>query len=163
MTRAKIAPKTRASKASASKEKNAKKPIAKKVELLKKVISKAKPAAKKASAHVEIKEKLRGKDIATGEATKKQPVRPKRNAITREGAKTLDLCLILDCTGSMSSWIQRSKNTLREIIDHVKNENKNLTVRVAFVAYRDISDANRFDVTDFTEDIDLVKKKIESQ
>ena len=162
MTRAKIAPKTRASKAFAFKEKNAKKPIAKKVALPKKVISKAKPGAKKANSHVVIKERLRGKDLATGEATKKQ-VRPKRNAITREGAKTLDLCLILDCTGSMSSWIQRSKNTLREIIDHVKNENKNLTVRVAFVAYRDISDANRFDVTDFTEDIDLVKKKIESQ
>ena len=101
MTRAKIATKTRASKASVSKEKNAKKPIIKKVASLKKVISKAKPGAKKPNAHVVIKERLRGKDLATGKAIKKQPDRPKRNAIARQGAKTLDLCLILDCTGSM--------------------------------------------------------------
>ena len=43
-----------------------------------------------------------------GKAIKKQAVAPKKTAMTREdraGAKTLDLCLILDCTGSMGSWI----------------------------------------------------------
>ena len=60
----------------------------------------------------------------------------------------------------MHSWIQRSKDTLSQIIDHVKLYNKGLTVRVSFVAYRDVQDHNRFDVTDFTDDIDLVKKKI---
>lgn len=38
-------------------------------------------------------------------ATKKTAVKPKRNAVVRKGAKTLELCLILDCTGSMYSWI----------------------------------------------------------
>ena len=28
----------------------------------------------------------------------------------------LELCLLLDCTGSMGSWIARSKDTLKEII-----------------------------------------------
>ena len=63
----------------------------------------------------------------------------------------------------MYSWIQRSKDTLSQIIDHVKLSNKGLTVRVSFVAYRDVQDHNRFDVTDFTENIDLVKKKINEQ
>jgi len=45
----------------------------------------------------------------------------------------------------------------------VKTENKGLTVRVAFVAYRDIKDHNRFDVTDFTENIDQIKRKINIQ
>ena len=113
MTRAKIAPKDRASKAKASKAKKVKKPITKKVAPSKKVASGAKLDVKAVTAPVE----------NSKTSHKKQPVKPKRNAITRQGAKTLDLCLILDCTGSMASWIQRSKNTLREIIDHVKNEN----------------------------------------
>ena len=62
----------------------------------------------------------------------------------------------------MYSWIQRSKDTLKQIIDSVKAENRGLTVKVAFVAYRDIRDSNRFDTIDFTDDIDKVKKKIES-
>ena len=38
-------------------------------------------------------------------ATKKQPVPPKQTAKSRTQHKSLDLCLILDCTGSMYSWI----------------------------------------------------------
>ena len=51
---------------------------------------------------------------AAPKAVKKEPVAPKRSAktIDRSKAKSLDLCLILDCTGSMYSWIQRSKDTL---------------------------------------------------
>lgn len=120
----------------------------------KKAIAKAAPAkkapAKKAAP-------------ATKAAAKKAPVPPKRTASTREGEKTLDLCLILDCTASMGSWIERSKNTLKQIIDSVIAENAGLKVRVAFVAYRDISDHNRFDVYDFTEDLDKVKRDIQKQ
>ena len=40
---------------------------------------------------------------------RKDVVAPKRNAPTRgskvNNEKTLDLCLVLDCTGSMYSWI----------------------------------------------------------
>ena len=54
----------------------------------------------------------------------------------------------------MSSWIARSKETLKQIIDHVKNENVGIKARVAFVGYRDIKDTQRFTIQDFTEDID---------
>ena len=50
----------------------------------------------------------------------------------------LDLCLILDCTGSMYSWIARAKSTLSEIIDSVKKENPSLIARVCFIGYRDV-------------------------
>ena len=63
----------------------------------------------------------------------------------------------------MFSWIARSKDTLSQIIDSVKAANAGLTVRVAFVAYRDIHDYARFDVTDFTEDIAQVKANIQKQ
>ncbi len=66
----------------------------------------------------------------------------------------------MDCTSSMSSWIARSKDTLKEIIDTVKSQNTGLKVRVAFVGYRDIKDSQRFTIQEFTEDIELVKKFI---
>ena len=126
----------------------------------KKIISK-KAAPKKAPAKRSIS---KAKPAAKPKAVKKEPVAPKRNAIAKSsGSKSLDLCLILDCTGSMYSWIQRSKDTLHKIIDHVKNENKGLTIRVAFVAYRDIKELNRFDVTDFTDNLDVVKANIQKQ
>lgn len=74
--------------------------------------------------------------------------------------KTLDLCLILDCTASMGSWIERSKNTLITIVDNVRGSNAGLKVRASFVGYRDIGDYNRFDVMDFSEDLEKVKSFI---
>lgn len=76
------------------------------------------------------------------------------------GNKILDLCLLLDCTGSMASWIQRSKDTLNEIITSVKDNNPTLKVRVCFVGYRDIQDKPRFSIHEFSEDIEKVKKFI---
>ena len=149
MAKAKVSSKAAPSKKAASKAKPApaKKAITKKAPAAtaKKAASKAKPAAKPAA-----------------KAVKKEPVAPKRNATSNSssGPKTLDLCLLLDCTSSMYSWIQRSQETLCQIIDHVKSENKGLTVRVGFVAYRDINDRPRFDVTDFTEDVNLVKANV---
>jgi hypothetical protein len=57
----------------------------------------------------------------------------------------------------MASWIERSKDTLREIIDNVKSDNPSLKVRVCFVGYRDIQDHPRFSIHEFTEDLEKVK------
>jgi hypothetical protein len=57
---------------------------------------------------------------------------------TKGNSNILELCLLLDCTGSMGSWIQRSKDTLKQIIEQVKKENEALTVRVCFIGYRDV-------------------------
>jgi hypothetical protein len=63
----------------------------------------------------------------------------------------------MDCTSSMQEWIERSKETLHEIINNLKSENEALVVRVCFVGYRDIKDDVRFCVKPFTEDLDDVK------
>jgi len=130
--------------------------------------SKAKPAkkneiSKKAPAKKVSKTKSAPKSKPAAKAVKKEVVPPKKNLPAKSSTKLLDLCLILDCTGSMSSWIQRSKDTLKQIIESVINENSGLTVRAAFVAYRDVQDHPRFDVTDFTENIDQVKAAISRQ
>jgi hypothetical protein len=62
----------------------------------------------------------------------------------------------------MSSWIQRSKDTLKQIIQSVKKENESLVVRVCFVGYRDIGDSKRFEIFQFSEDLDAAVKFISS-
>lgn len=70
----------------------------------------------------------------------------------------LELGLLLDCTGSMCSWIERAKTTLKEIISNVVQScDGNLDVRVCFVGYRDHCDKKRFEIMPFTSDIDKVK------
>ena len=71
----------------------------------------------------------------------------KKKRVVREKEDSLDLCLLCDCTGSMSMWIQTAKNTLESIINSIKAKNPGLKVRVAFIAYRDYSDGpKRFEI-----------------
>jgi len=69
----------------------------------------------------------------------------------------------MDITSSMQAWIERSKDTLKSIINNVKASNPELEVRVCFVGYRDIKDNVRFSVQDFSSDIELVKTFISKQ
>ncbi len=73
----------------------------------------------------------------------------------------LDLMFIMDCTGSMSSWIAKCKDELKNIIAHVKSQHEGVSVRIAFIGYRDICDKeNEFSIKGFTEDIDGMTKFI---
>jgi len=96
------------------------------------------------------------------------PVLSKQKSTQSEKKSTskkdiLDLCLLMDCTSSMQVWIERSKDTLKDIINNVKLSNPELEVRVCFVGYRDIKDEVRFCIQDFSEDIELVKTFISKQ
>ena len=109
-------------------------------------------------------------DLAAGTATPSVVVSTKssdRTMIDTSGpieTQALDLCLIMDCTGSMEQWIERAQHTLTQIIDSVRAENEGLTVRVAFVGYRDFTEGEkRFSLMDFTEDINVMKTFIKDQ
>ena len=129
---------------------------------------KATTVATKATTKAIKKDEISPDTISTN---KKKPVEPKvvKSAKTKKAElkkdqddtnKTLDLCLLMDCTSSMSSWIARSKDTLKEIIDQIKSGNRGLKIRVAFVGYRDIKDTERFTIQEFTDDVDEVKNFI---
>ena len=107
------------------------------------------PAIKKATPKVE-----KSTTKAENNSGKKPKVAEKSEAAT---SKKLDLCLLLDCTGSMGPWIQRSKDTLKTIIDSVKAGHPGLEVRVSFVGYRDIEHRQRFEILDFDSDLEKVK------
>ena len=67
--------------------------------------------------------------------------------------QNLDICLMLDMTGSMGDMIEASKRKLVSIIDNIVNESEDLRVRAAFVGYRDIGDNEHFYKVDFTSDV----------
>ena len=46
-------------------------------------------------------------------------LKKKKEAKNIDGAKILELGLLLDCAGSMESWIIRAKENLNEIIKNV--------------------------------------------
>ena len=96
-------------------------------------------------------------------SNKPEPKKKERSTTASEKttqAKTLEVCLLLDETGSMSSWIQRSKETLKGIIENVKKDYAGLKVRVSFVGYRDVQDKPRFEIFEFSEDLDACTKFI---
>ncbi|MEL6737237.1 MAG: hypothetical protein AAFO98_15470, partial [Pseudomonadota bacterium] len=76
---------------------------------------------------------------------------------------SLDLALICDCTGSMSAWMTRAKETLRSIINNVLASHEGLHVRIAFVGYRDFCDGPRqYAVHAFTSEIKKIRDFINS-
>lgn len=81
-----------------------------------------------------------------------------KSASQKAGEKLLELGLICDCTASMGSWIERAKTTLKGIISNVVASCAGkLDVRVSFVGYRDHKDSNRFEILDFSTDLEKVK------
>lgn len=68
-------------------------------------------------------------------------------------AERVDLAFIIDCTSSMSPYIESVKTSIKEIVHEVSRTNGNLKIRLAVVAYRDIADTERFEVLDFVDSI----------
>ncbi|CAF3120536.1 unnamed protein product [Rotaria sp. Silwood2] len=72
----------------------------------------------------------------------------------------MDICFCLDCTGSMSRWLDAVKSQMSKIISDIQtaitNKYKllNLQMRFAVVAYRDVGDDPQFSICDFTDKIE---------
>jgi len=65
----------------------------------------------------------------------------------------MDMCFIMDCTGSMAGWIKAAKENVLKIQSWVRTEVENVPIfRLAFVGYRDFGDEKQLEVKNFTED-----------
>ena len=127
-----------------------------------KATSKSKsPASKKAAPKTTAKISKPAAKPARA-AAKKETIKNQQDK-KDDGVKLLELGLLLDCTSSMSSWIERAKTTLKDILKNVVDScSGNLKVKVCFIGYRDHCDSVRFTIHDFTEDIEKMKKFISS-
>jgi hypothetical protein len=63
---------------------------------------------------------------------------------------TVKIAFLLDCTASMSYWIQTAKTKISEIVGNVLAQHTDAFVEVGLVAYRDYDDRERFVIRDFT-------------
>ncbi len=65
-------------------------------------------------------------------------------------AQSTDLCILMDATGSMSTYIKNARDTISGILDEIKSVYPHAVLRVAVVGYRDFEDKKRFEVFDFS-------------
>ena len=73
---------------------------------------------------------------------------------------------IMDCTGSMSPWIEAAKTEIKSIIDCLRNQFFNINIRVSIVGYRDYSvykpSENMYSIFKFSTDIAKCLKFLEN-
>ena len=72
---------------------------------------------------------------------------------TMKRSQTVDLCFLIDCTGSMDPYIAQVKTKIDDLVAHCKMTFADLVLKVAFVGYRDHYDEERIASLPFTEDI----------
>jgi hypothetical protein len=84
-------------------------------------------------------------------AIKKKEIRSAIEAVC--AAERVDLAFLLDSTGSMGSYIEGVKKNIKAIVANIKTTNGNLRLRLAMVAYRDVSDRHRSEVFPFSESV----------
>jgi len=74
-----------------------------------------------------------------------------------ESKDSVDICFIMDCTGSMGAWIALCKNKINNVVDVVTSHFKNVPINIGFVGYRDHCDSQRFEILPLTDNVDNVK------
>ena len=66
-------------------------------------------------------------------------------------ASQVDLCFVIDATGSMAPVIDAVKTQIREIVQQLQACSRHIKIRLALVGYRDLTDGSaHFAITDFT-------------
>ena len=64
----------------------------------------------------------------------------------------VDIAFLVDCTRSMRRHVLHTKKNIGSVVKHIRKRFKN-HVRLAFVAYRDLTCPNNIQEMDFTKDI----------
>ncbi len=75
---------------------------------------------------------------------------------------SIDVAFLVDCTGTMGDRIQTLYELLPNLMEDVRRSAPGVTVRVAFVGYRDIGDDEPFSIYPFTENIQRILTFMES-
>jgi hypothetical protein len=77
---------------------------------------------------------------------------------TMKRSQTVDLCFLIDCTGSMDPYIAQVKTKIDNLVEHCKMTFPDLVLKLAFVGYRDHCDREKRIISlPFTGDIAYFK------
>ncbi|CAG8449012.1 17402_t:CDS:2 [Acaulospora morrowiae] len=73
----------------------------------------------------------------------------------------VDLCYVLDCTGSMAGHIAAAKDCILQVTEHIQNINPCIKIRVGFCGYRDHCDGvSRLHIFKFGDSYEEFKKEL---
>ncbi|CAI2181312.1 11012_t:CDS:1 [Funneliformis geosporum] len=73
----------------------------------------------------------------------------------------VDLCFVLDCTGSMSSHISAAKDCIIQVVDYMERTNPSIKIWVGFCGYRDYCDGHkRLETFNFTDSYDQFRRYV---
>lgn len=79
-------------------------------------------------------------------------------------AASLDLCFMVDCTGSMISYMQSIRDRINELVNSIDQLYPDVPLRLGFVGYRDHCDgSDRSFLYPFSSDIAAFKMAVGSQ
>ncbi|CAM9749316.1 unnamed protein product, partial [Heterosigma akashiwo] len=99
-----------------------------------------------------IKTEIRKKEKAVENGVRRKEIR--RIMTLLKNAEKVDLAFMVDCTGSMSSYIKAVKDQIGAIVERVKSTNPSLNLRLAFLGYRDLCDGEKqFEKADFSDEL----------
>ena len=90
------------------------------------------------------------------------------NAYTTSNKLKINLCFVLDTTGSMGSYIQMAKDKIKSIIDNIKSHindhfGRATNLQVAFVGYKISGNGGHLDKIPFTDDTVKLQNFVNSQ
>lgn len=74
---------------------------------------------------------------------------------------SLQVTLMLDCTASMTDWIEASKRKLLEVTSHINSQYSNYEIQFSFIGYRDFEDDIQFITLPFTTNYQSLVDEIE--
>ncbi|CAG8622659.1 4498_t:CDS:2 [Funneliformis mosseae] len=73
----------------------------------------------------------------------------------------VDLCFVLDCTGSMSSHIAAAKDCILQVVDYMERTNPSIKIWVGFCGYRDHCDGvKRLQTFNFTDSYETFRSYV---
>jgi hypothetical protein len=70
------------------------------------------------------------------------------------------ICILMDCTGSMQTWINAARDQIRTILDQTRQTHPTAAFQVGFVGYRDFGDREQLITIPFTVDIEDLRRQI---
>ncbi|RIA81489.1 kinase-like domain-containing protein, partial [Glomus cerebriforme] len=74
----------------------------------------------------------------------------------------VDLCFVLDCTGSMKPHIAAAKDCILQVSNKCKTINPNIKLRIGFCGYRDhFNGSDRLQIFDFTDQYEEFTKYLQ--
>ncbi|CAF1667863.1 unnamed protein product, partial [Didymodactylos carnosus] len=75
---------------------------------------------------------------------------------TVKAQSTIDICFLMDCTGSMTAYIEATKTNIHHTTQTITSLFK--PPQLAFVGYRDVNDVQNCVKLDFTNDVNVFKE-----